>query len=420
MPSPQRRLFFSFFPVTVLLAAASALCLTAPGARAAAMAAADASGGYAGKMLSKVVEIWAPPPALKGDFQVQVKVALDGAGHVQNCAPARPSGMEALDSSACGAVRQIGSFGKPPHGKPLEVHLSFWTGMPRGKVRAAPIDDVEALRQEERARTKAEAAMSDSRAASAEERARERAEAAAKAAGVDLPTVRSAPVAPASRQPAPADPAGDKASGHSRGKDGRPPKVVGYSQDSSPATVAVGVSGSAASGNSGSGPAAAAKKAPALTIAPTPLPAPPPSKVEGTAANAAQGAVTEATATPPPASTAVQSATQPDRPLTYGPDSKAQFRYGKKHNKYFSNLGRELANAIIIPVETPLGTYYPTVRLTVDPSTGAIQDFAFLEKSGDKYLDSFVRRGIKKAGSIPPPPADIGTTLDITLTLVRR
>ena len=54
--------------------------------------------------------------------------------------------------------------------------------MPRGKVRAAPIDDVEAMRQEERARTKAEAAMSDSRAASAEERARERAEEAAKAA----------------------------------------------------------------------------------------------------------------------------------------------------------------------------------------------------------------------------------------------
>ncbi len=415
MPSPQRRLFLSFFPVTVLLAAASALCLSAPGARAAAMAAADASGGYAGKMLNKVVEIWAPPPALKGDFQVQVKVALDGTGHVQNCTPARPSGMEALDSSACGAVRQIGSFGKPPHGKALEVHLSFWTGMPRGKVRAAPIDDVEALRQEERARTKAEAAMSDSRAASAEERARERAEAAAKAAGVDLPTVRSAPVAPSSRQPTPADPAGDKTGGRSMGKGGKPPKVVGYSQDSTPATVAIG-----ASANSGNGPAAAAPKAPALTIAPTPLSAPPPSGPEGTAANAAQGAVADAPAPSSPANTAAQSATQPDGPTTYGPDNKAQFRYGKKHNKYFSNLSRELANAIIIPVETPLGTYYPTVRLTVDPATGAIAGFTFLEKSGDKYLDSFVSRGIKKAGSITPPPADLGTTLDITLTLVRR
>ena len=306
MPSPQRRLFLSFFPVTVLLAAASALCLSAPGARAAAMAAADASGGYAGKMLNKVVEIWAPPPALKGDFQVQVKVALDGTGHVQNCTPARPSGMEALDSSACGAVRQIGSFGKPP-------------------------------------------------------------------------------------------------------------KVVGYSQDSTPATVAIG-----ASANSGNGPAAAAPKAPALTIAPTPLSAPPPSGPEGTTANAAQGAVADAPAPSSPANTAAQSATQPDGPTTYGPDNKAQFRYGKKHNKYFSNLSRELANAIIIPVETPLGTYYPTVRLTVDPATGAIAGFTFLEKSGDKYLDSFVSRGIKKAGSITPPPADLGTTLDITLTLVRR
>lgn len=253
MPSPQRRLLLSFFPVTVLLAAASALCLSAPGARAAAMAAADASGGYAGKMLNKVVEIWAPPPALKGDFQVQIEVALDGTGHVQDCSPVRPSGMEALDSSACGAVRQIGNFGKTPHGKALEVHLSFWTGMPRGKVRPAPIDDVEAMRQEERARTKAEAAMSDSRAASAEERARERAEEAAKATGMDLPAVRPAPVAPALVQPVPADPGA--AGGKGRKKTGKNSRVVGYSQDSSPATVAIGASGSA-----GNGSAAVTKK----------------------------------------------------------------------------------------------------------------------------------------------------------------
>lgn len=416
MPSPQRRLLLSFFPVTVLLAAASALCLAAPGARAAAMAAADASGGYAGKMLNKVVEIWAPPPALKGDFQVQIEVALDGTGHVQDCSPVRPSGMEALDSSACGAVRQIGNFGKTPHGKALEVHLSFWTGMPRGKVRPAPIDDVEAMRQEERARTKAEAAMSDSRAASAEERARERAEEAAKATGMDLPAVRPAPVAPALVQPVPADPG--SAGGKGRKKTGKNARVVGYSQDSSPATVAIGASGSA-----GNGSAAVTKKTPPLIIAPTPLPAQPSPEAAGTTADtgAMEGAVQETSAaTASPVPTAAQPATQPDEPRIYGPDNRAQDQYGKKHGKYFSSLSWQLANAIIIPVETPPGTYYPTVRLTVNPTTGAIEDVAFLEKSGDRHLDPFVRRGIRKAGSIPPPPGDLGATLDITLTLVRR
>ncbi len=415
MPSPQRRLLLSFLPVTVLLAAASALCLAAPGARAAAMATADASGGYAGKMLNKVVEIWAPPPALRGDFQVQIEVALDGTGRVRDCSPVRPSGMEALDSSACGAVRQIGNFGKTPQGKAIEVHLSFWTGMPRGKVRPAPIDDVEAMRQEERARTKAEAAMSDSRAASVEERARERAEEAAKATGMDLPAVRPAPVAPALVLPVPADPTA--AGGKGRKKSGKNARVIGYSQDSSPATVAIG-----ASGNTGNEPAAATKKAPPLTIAPTPLPAQPSSEAAGTTAGALEDAAQAMPATPAgtAADTAARTATQPGEPRTYGPDNKAQYQYGKKHGKYFSSLGWQLANAIIIPVETTPGTYYPTVRLTVNPATGAIEDVAFLEKSGDKYLDPFVRRGIRKAGSIPPPPADLGATLDITLTLVRR
>ncbi len=414
MPSPQRMLLFSFFPVTILLAAASALCLAASGARAAAMVAADGSGGYAGKMLNKVVEIWAPPPALRGDFQVQVEVALDATGHVLNCSPVHPSGMEALDSSACGAVRQIGNFGKTPHGNALEVHLSFWTGMPRGKVRAAPIDDVEAMRQEERARTKAEAAMSDSRAASAEERARERAEEAAKATGMEMPAVRPAPVAPALVQPNPAEP--DAADGKNRKKAGKPPRVAGYSQDSSPATVTIGTPG-----NTGNGPAATAKKAPALTIAPTPLPAQSPPATNGMTTPAADDAAQKTPATTAsPANTAVQAVTNPHAPRTYGADNKAQYRYGKKHGKYFSGLAWQLANAVIIPVETPRGTYYPTLRLTVNPATGAIENATFLEKSGDRHLDSFVSRDIKKAGSVPPPPNDLGTTLDITLTLVRR
>ena len=272
--------------------------------------------------------------------------------------------------------------------------------------------------------------MSDSRAASAEERARERAEEAAKASGMEMPSVRPAPVAPAQVQPAPAAP--NTEGGKSRKNSEKAPRMAGFSQDSSPATVAIG-----ASGSTKNGAAATAKKAPALTIAPTPLPAQSSSETNSVATPAAENAAqkTAATATSPtdaaqkaPAtakpesteSTAVQTTTQPQGSLTYGPDNKAQSQYGKKHDKYFSGLVWQLANTIAIPVETPPGTYYPTVRLTVTPATGAIEKFVFLEKSGDRHLDSFVRRGIKKAGSVPPPPGALGTTLDITLTLVRR
>ena len=83
-------------------------------------------------------------------------------------------------------------------------------------------------------------------------------------------------------------------------------------------------------------------------------------------------------------------------------------------------MKQQLAKSIIIPVETPPGTYYPTVRLKVNPKTGAIEDAALIENSGNKMLDSFVHKGIAKVGSIPPPPAGLDATLDITLTLVRR
>ncbi len=140
MPSPQRILLLSFFPVTILLVAALALCLAATGARTAGVDTVGASGGYTQEMFNKVLEIWGPPPELKGNFQVQIEVALDATGRVVNCTPVRPSGMKVLDSSACDAVYQIGNFGKTPSDTALEVHLSFWTGMARGKVQTAPHD----------------------------------------------------------------------------------------------------------------------------------------------------------------------------------------------------------------------------------------------------------------------------------------
>ena len=438
MPSPQRTSLFSLFcrllPLALLM-----LCLMTTEALAAAMSTADAAGGYAGKMLDKIVDIWAPPPALKGDFQVQLKVDVDGKGKVQNCTPVRPSGMEALDSSACGAVRQIGSFGKTPQEKPLEVHLSFWTGTPRGKARNQIPDDAESLRLEERARIKAEAAMSDNLAAGTEERARQRAEETARATGKDMPGIKPTIVAPT-------HPAAERAPNKEKNKSAKNPQDAGRSQDSSPASVSLNSPNTEKMQNNN--PAADKNKGtpeevktPPLTIAPSPLPsaaaaeqkaAAPSGPTSATPTSATQGGTTQASATQNTATdsgTAQGSTLAPLAPqasrtgvadTSFGPENKAQRRYGKKYSKYFYDVTRQLAESIIIPVETPLGTYYPTLRLKVDPQTGIIQDVAFIQKSGDKMLDAFVRKGIAKVGSIPLPPEGLDATLDITLTLVRQ
>ena len=433
MPSAQRTSLLYFSRRLFQLLGILTLSLTATGAWAAAMATADASGGYAGKMLDKIVDIWAPPPALKGDFQVLLKVGLDGQGHVLNCSPVRPSGMEALDSSACGAVRQIGSFGRTPYEKPLEVHLSFWTGTPKGKTRNQIPDDAESLRLEEQARVKAEAAMSDNMAAGAEERARQRAEEAARATGRDLPAIRPTVVAPA-------PPTKDRSDGKAAKTDEKATPMAGRSQDSTPAKVSLGNSqakkdqakaqdneqardqgkdqskdqGKDAAGAATSAPSAQVQASP-LTIAPTPLPPLPDAGAQpsatGDVAGPAGRSVTPAPATATPAS---------DAKRLYGPKLKAQYKYGKNYSTYFVTVKQQLAKSIIIPVETPPGTYYPTVRLKVNPKTGAIEDAALIENSGNKMLDSFVHKGIAKVGSIPPPPAGLDATLDITLTLVRR
>ena len=56
-------------------------------------------------MLEELMAVWTLPPALKGDFIVRLHVRVDAKGAVTDYVPLRSSGTEALDISACGAVR---------------------------------------------------------------------------------------------------------------------------------------------------------------------------------------------------------------------------------------------------------------------------------------------------------------------------
>ena len=96
----------------------------------------------------------------------------------------------------------------------------------------------------------------------------------------------------------------------------------------------------------------------------------------------------------------------------------AQDAYGPQFKRYFSNVVWKLRNSIFIPVESKPGTYRVTVRLDVD-TAGNIKHYDIVSGSGDERLDKYVRQGVKRAGSIPPPPAGLGNTMDITLTLTR-
>lgn len=107
-----------------------ALSATAP-ALAANIAVADASNGYAAKILQKIVTLWTPPISLTKNYYLTLRVGINEKGEVQDCTPTHTSGTNTLDVSTCTAVRKGGPYGTPPYGLPIDVHLAFWTGTPK-------------------------------------------------------------------------------------------------------------------------------------------------------------------------------------------------------------------------------------------------------------------------------------------------
>ncbi|MDR2821110.1 MAG: TonB C-terminal domain-containing protein [Desulfovibrio sp.] len=380
----------------LMLVAALFSSATASGA---ALASADLNDGYSGKVLDKVCQVWAPPPGLKGDFKVRLTVSLDEQGKVVNCVPAKLSGMEALDISACGAVRQVGNFGTPPYNAPLDVYLTFWTGMPKGKTKAAAPTSEEAMRAEVIARTKAEQLMREQHADAAEERAKERARSVAEASGRELPDVRPAPAAPPAKKTA-ASPEADKK------KDTKKEKGTPVAESDSKKSGPPGTANPFTNG----------KKSPDGKVTSTLAAAPPTEKPQqqSPAVRSSAGLTDEEkrlTMSPPAPATSVAPHENTQTPADTGANTR--------HEKYLRNVTWDLRTAIIVPAKTPPGVYYPVVRLRVDAG-GVIKKCDLAQSSGDALLDKYTLRGIGKLGQVRPPPAGLGDTLELTLKLVRR
>lgn len=412
MPSQPRTNLYKPCILACLVAVAL-YSATVAGAFAASAASADQS-TYAGNMLDKIIEIWAPPPALKSDFRVRLKVSINSRGQVEDCKPVKSSGLEAFDSSVCGAVRQIGSFGTPPYGAPTDIHLTFWNGTPKGKTKPEALSSEEALRAEVKARSKAEAAMGDTRAEAAEERARERAEAVAKAGGKDVPEVRPAPVATLGAQKA--DDKNKKTATNNQRQ------AAGLSNDSGRATQMMGSTGQPAEPKTTppkqAPQAAGQSRKPADNL---PTYGDPAFGAQADAGEAGEAQAARPAEAPPAAQAAPKAEASKAEAHTKPAEHAASPATADSADraKYRRDVIRLLRDSVVIPAETEPGEYQTKLRLTISPQ-GEVTDFKVITPTGDKLLDKYVQRGIRRAGNLPPPPAEVGGTLDITLTLVRR
>lgn len=97
-----------------------AILLSGPGAAlAASQAVAVVDDGYAGKVLSRILDTG----KLKFSQAMELRLSLDDQGHLLECRASK--GADAAD--ACAAAKAASPFGTPPYGVPTYVTLALWS-----------------------------------------------------------------------------------------------------------------------------------------------------------------------------------------------------------------------------------------------------------------------------------------------------
>ena len=329
--------------------------------------------GYSGKVMDKVIAKWSPPKQLKKESSLRLSVSIDGEGEVMDCRVRKSSGLEALDASACAAVKAAAPYGSPPYGMPAEIFLAFWSGSPDSVVTPDPV-----LRSPDTSQADAATAKS----VSANERARMLAEKAAAKTGK--------PLEPAAKNSA------------------------------NPAKVTVPVS----AGKNGASPKAQPR---VKHDAPNPAQATPDVVKDSKKAvqpipEAKSESPSQKSEKAPQAATKTAGAKAPQKnsdtiPL-YKSGQPVQTKYPEEYQNYLAQVVWQLRRNMIIPQDPAPGIYYLTAKLDVDKN-GLIKNVSIISSSGNDVMDSYALRDIKRAKKILPPPAGLGESLDLTFKLVR-
>ncbi|MBO4369395.1 MAG: TonB family protein [Desulfovibrio sp.] len=351
----------------------------------------DDERGYTGRIVSKVVSKW-EPPALRGNYTVQIKVSLDGEGRVKKCVPVERSSLEVFDQVACSAVYAAAPFGRTSYEAPLDVYLVFHLGEHDRKA-MQELSDADAVRAEARARAKAEREMARSAASATEQNARERAEACARSQGKELPKVSAAPVAPAHRSVSDTKPSSKK----DKQRDRRTKDDAQKERENRSASE------------------------PSQSLKETGKQAAPAIDTGKRKADAGRVASEEA-ALPKTKETAGTSQT----PLySYGESEKnakksaETTRNEAREQKYKALLKTNLDRVIFLPDKVPDGPYSLLVTVSLGRD-GTIRDAWIHQSSGNEAADKATIRSIKLAKSVPAPPKSLGTTFTVPVTAQNR
>lgn len=393
---------------------------------AAAMMSADQGGGYAGLILEKVSKQW-QAPQYPSDHTVRIQVRIDGDGEVLSCTPVQSSNLALMDKSACAAVKEIKKYPPPPYGMPIDVYLTFWTGLPTvGNVPPSPekqAQAAQAARNEQQASAATASALALARAAEAR--------AAAAAKGSSAKNVPNAPVSPgtslAPRGTPPATPvtmAGSTApatKGSAKAKATASTAKDPASQPAVPMSKASTSSkGSAATKDASAGTPKGATPSPAQGQ-PERAPAAP----QGMVAQAPSAPVSQPAPAPPVASTppVVEGITSSQNPRSTGQPTgnlvgiKAEEPTASE-GRYARQVRWTIREAMIIPAELPMGVYTFTIYVKLS-ETGQIIKADLTHSSGDPLMDKYAMRGIKRVQQIPPPPTQKLRDLHLTFVVQR-
>lgn len=377
--------------------------LSVASAEASSVMAVGQDEGYSGKVMDKIVSKWKPPKQLKKECRLKLIIGLDGSGNLLECRTQRSSGLEAVDASACAAVKAAAPFGAPPYGMPAEIFMTFWTGDTSNRLSPeTPGTD---------ARILADARAAENMAIATNDRARAIAEQAARESGKSMPVpgkgarnqVKKAGADPeAAENP---NPAQDKATSKKTGS----LKTAEKTADSQKK----GTAEPAAS--PGTEAASVTQKKPATErsntrMRPKRLAQQTPAHPEGDAEKDRLGVV-EANGV---AASSVNGESKSPA-LSMEEDIASQ----RQREKYLSRVTWNLRNLMHVPKEARPGKYEARVRVNCDKN-GIITGYTITDSSGTEIVDKYILKGLKKAKKIPPPPQGLGNSLDLTFTMVRQ